>query len=148
MRSGARAAALLAAAALAAFPMAGCSQEGSVGSGEEREDVSDEFGYVPEWFEEDARVEPFSKRALTEKLFVRMDWLEMLIGAECDRALEEGRADSPKLLALQEDFGQMAKVLARVVSADEGDMEALEAAYRDMRAVMGLDQGQGTAATS
>lgn len=42
----------------------------------------------------------------------------------------------------------MAKVLARVVSADEDDMEALEAAYQDMRAVMGLDQGQGTAATS
>lgn len=91
MRSGARAAALLAAAALAAFPMAGCSQEGSVGSGEEREDVSDEFGYVPEWFEEDARVEPFSKRALTEKLFVCMNWLEMLIETEYDQALEEGR---------------------------------------------------------
>ena len=85
MRSGARAAALLAAAALAAFPMAGCSQEGSVGSGEEREDVSDEFGYVPEWFEEDARVEPFSKRALTEKLFVCMNWLEMLIGPSTTR---------------------------------------------------------------
>lgn len=110
--------------------------------------MSDEFGYVPEWFEEDARVEPFSKRALTEKLFVCMNWLEMLIETEYDQALEEGRADSPKLLALQEDFGQMAKVLARVVSADEDDMEALEAAYQDMRAVMGLDQGQGTAATS
>lgn len=77
----------------------------------------DEPGYVPEWFEEDARVEPFSKRALTEKLFVCMNWLEMLIETEYDQALEEGRADSPKLLALQEDFGQMAKVLARVVSA-------------------------------
>ena len=77
-----------------------------------------------------------------------MNWLEMLIETEYDQALEEGRADSPKLLALQEDFGQMAKVLARVVSADEDDMEALEAAYQDMRAVMGLDQGQGTAATS
>ena len=108
----------------------------------------DEPGYVPEWFEEDTRVEPFSKRALTEKLFVCMNWLEMLIETEYDQALEEGRADSPKLLALQEDFGQMAKVLARVVSADEDDMEALEAAYQDMRAVMGLDQGQGTAATS
>ena len=108
----------------------------------------DEPGYVPEWFEEDARVEPFSKRALTEELFVCMNWLEMLIETEYDQALEEGRADSLKLLDLQEDFGQMAKVLARVVSADEGDMEALEAAYRDMRAVMGLDQGQGTAATS
>lgn len=93
----------------------------------------------PTWAEDEAELDELTQQNLTSLIVAAMSRAQFLVDNAYDEALEAGRPDDPDLLARQTEFGKMAKLLARVASTDEGDTEALEKEYRELRSIMGLE---------
>lgn len=90
------------------------------------------------WSEGDARLDDLTKQNLISVIISAMDRAEFLVDVAYDKALADDQPDDPELLARQEEFAKMTKLLDRVTSTSDDETEMLEKEHDELRSIMGL----------